>query len=834
MIKQALPCTTSFLLFVLRCSLIVCSYSGGRDGVVSAWHATSPSSGQHGLEPTCINRVQAHTHWINDLVLAHGGQAVISASSDTSVKLWRPAAADAAVPTSLGSHGDYVKCVTSPGADSPWVASAGLDGHVILWDLAGQGQRLKFPVAEATSEKGSVYALASTRSIIATGGPDSVVRMHDVRSGQRVAQYIGHSDNIRSLLISENQDYIISCSSDKTVKVWSVAAGRCLSNLAMHSDSVWSLWSDHPNLGYFFSGDRAGVVAKTDTRAVPSGSIDQAVSFAVCQESHGINRMLAANGMIWTATAKSNLNAWRDVGFAPSALSIDPASASRKDGGRARNFSFSLNSHQAEGATIPMSCVIRMPAQLGSISNSARHRNRLSTYHSIAKRGSLAGADSDFGAFGPLRNSPDLVIGGKEGIVKSNILNNKRLLVTADTGGNVVLWDLLECRQVQSFGKRGIDEVVKEINTKDIVSSWCSIDTNIGAVVCTLDEKRAFDGEAYADEMPEASGKQISEDLRINLGIWVLRNLFDDFVRRENRLDEEYRRRLRDEAAVHPATLATPLPAPALTVDGPVRGSSTSPAPRSQPPAGNGPSQYGIGSATPFLGATPTPAGKALDAAVSSHSTGPPPTDDKGGRSVLSVDYFSSRGVEEGTDTASNASQNEESSEASRNSSSKDGGPASFGQRFRSTFSSKKGRTSSQLSAPTQLKATTSGEKPDSDGQATPMANGIAKSEKRSTESLLLEMRREYARKAPENKGVEMESMLRQCLPEEALLLRADPHTTILIQEEEEPGTSLAVTDLFQGSPLDLGRQASVLEKVMPYWLGALLLKVRLPRLLVV
>src|SRR5205809_1121811 len=60
-------------------------YSGGRDGVICAWtvDADAPESrGSNAFSTTFRKQVQAHTHWVNDVVLARDNSTLVSASSD--------------------------------------------------------------------------------------------------------------------------------------------------------------------------------------------------------------------------------------------------------------------------------------------------------------------------------------------------------------------------------------------------------------------------------------------------------------------------------------------------------------------------------------------------------------------------------------------------------------------------------------------------------------------------------------------------------------------------------------------------------------------------------
>src|SRR5271155_3925172 len=225
------------------------SYTGGRDGAICAWdldvatHKASVAGGGSGdatlkgaNSTKFRSQVQAHTHWVNDIVLAQTS-VLVSASSDVTVKVWRPHGSDASSAQTIGVHSDYVKCVATPYPNASWVASGGLDHKICLWDLNGAGKSLEIDILRADNVvKGSVYALCSKGSVLASGGPEGVVRIWDPKSGKGITKLVGHTDNIRGILMSDAGDVLLTGSSDQTVKVWSLVAGRCMHTLTMHNE----------------------------------------------------------------------------------------------------------------------------------------------------------------------------------------------------------------------------------------------------------------------------------------------------------------------------------------------------------------------------------------------------------------------------------------------------------------------------------------------------------------------------------------------------------------------------------------------------------------------
>ena len=465
---RRLPCRPSFAAN----TEIAYRYTGGRDGVICAWdldveaqklnRQESGSSQDKKSTVSFRKQVQAHTHWVNDIVLVKNSLGLVSASSDVTVKLWRPHGHETTQAYTIGSHSDYIKCLATPDRTANWVASGGLDHKICLWDLNGGGKTLEINVGGIEDVvKGSVYALRARGSLLASGGPESVVRLWDVKSGKGITKLVGHTDNVRDILISDDGDTLLTASSDQTIKVWSIAAGRCIHTLTMHNDSVWCMYSDDPNLAVFYSGDKSGLVAKTDTRRAME--IDDGVSVAVCQEHDGIARLLPIGDSVWTATSSSSVNRWLDVDTElevetpPSSpreersaspetnrthLSPDdsvPASPPPTTNGTTNGIS---KAEVDKSKKIPHNAILR-------VSNTAFHPGRKNlgrlpnvSATNLRKASEVMIAD-DLSLVVPIRGQPSETIAGQNGLIKHVMLNDRKRILTLDTAGEVVLWDLL-------------------------------------------------------------------------------------------------------------------------------------------------------------------------------------------------------------------------------------------------------------------------------------------------------------------------------------------------------------------------------------------------------
>lgn len=790
--------------------------------------------------------MQAHTHWINDLALASNSSALVSASSDITVKVWRPAAHEAQPPATIGLHTDYVKRVASPGQAESWVASGGLDRKISLWDLNGGGRRLEIHVGEDdnTAAKGSVYALAATPSIIASGGPESVVRVWDSRTGKRITKFVGHTDNVRDILVAQDGETILTASSDQTVKVWSMTAGRCMYTLTMHNDSVWSLFSEHPQLSVFYSSDRSGTVAKTDVRNCAEW--DEGLSVAVCQEHEGIARVVSAGDYVWTATSSSSINRWSNVDTSaevdlPESYKWHRNSVATT---RSRYPSPPASSPPTNGTApkIPGRALLRM-------SNTAPYpqlftKDADASTLASARKPADALTATEHGGIVPARSAPDFCIEGQNGLMKHHLLNDRRRVLTMDTAGECMLWDLIQCAPIKSFGKRHMEDVLPEVNTQESVAHWCAVDTRIGTLTCVLEENYCFDAEMYADDLQLEEQIEFRDDHRINLGKWVLRYLFSNLIDEEIKRDEIYRAKLLQEKEQEAQARPTNIEMPSANINawnpsGPTSGSTLK---------GNGihfphTPGMGIGLATPQLPSHPAARGSGSHG--NAYLT---PTNEEGNsleptKSQLSStqdgqDYFgqttSANGNGNGNATsngsgngngngkpAEGAETKEEtvSSPTAEDTPSKKG-KGMFGKKFNMGFSKKMFATGTPIAAEAP-KPIVDEKTEDSDSRST-------KTDEKVFEDNFFGSIQRIRHGYEEALGTgltDLVSAIAPSLPNDTPVLKPPAMTTILIQEDR-PGSG-GVADLFEGKVGTLGLQADLIEKAAPMWLGEVLLRVR-------
>ncbi|KAJ5152369.1 hypothetical protein N7492_010664 [Penicillium capsulatum] len=811
-------------------------YSAGRDGVVCAWDLDFPLNPLHSSNPFAPEnrkpgptrfktQVQAHSHWINDIVLTQDNSALVSASSDTTVRLWRPHSESIEVPERIGKHTDYVKALASPGSHATWVASGGLDHKLCLWDLNGGGETLSIDTCDDdVNEKGSIYALGAKSSVLASGGPENVVRVWDPKSGKLVTKFVGHTDNVRDILINQAGDTIMTASSDQTIKVWSLTAGRCMNTLTMHNDSVWSLYSDHPDLSVFYSSDRSGLVAKTDTRS--SSDVEQGTSVAALQEHEGVVKVVAAGDFIWTATPKSSINRWRNV---DTTLDIEPP----PDPARTIDSAATPPADSANQSKIPYHAALQLSATSALIGGSS----------SVNGQSPEPGLENGIDITIPVHSLPEESIEGQHGLIKCLMLNDRKRTLTQDSAGEVVLWDLLKCVPVQTFGKRHIDDVAAEINTTESISHWCTIDVRTGRLSVILEPNRCFDAEVYADEagLSETALSQFREDQRINLGKWILRWLFAPLINEEMRRDSEYREnavaRVEDLSAFNSYGTSAPTDDIPRSVGIPIAHNSKSTLrPSSDFPGSPNTSGIGINIGTPssanYLSTSmqsslsPFPAfdAETPDAPGSTHlqqDAVPSSFSDK------SSDYFSSRppGPPQTDNDKNPASPGEvglnagvPQSPAEPDKEERKRGGSLFGKKFRMDFPKKLTRTSTDTKPHIQEEKVEESEISSIKEEKVYEAN---------ISGVIDRIRHEYDEYLSTNPNRDLVTAITPSLENETPRLYIPSRTAVFIQEET--GDTAVASDLYRGSVGRIGQEIERLEKSIPHWLGELLLKNQIP-----
>jgi WD repeat-containing protein 48 len=295
------------------------------------------------------------------------------------------------------------------------------------------------------------------------------------------------------------------------------------------------------------------------------------------------------------------------------------------------------------------------------------------------------------------------------------------------------------------------------------------------------------------------------------LGKWALRYLFSNLIDEEIRRDEEYRKtpgsqRFRNESAVaHIQILTDPA---GSTVATPLTKSS------------NG--GYSLFPQTPNLGI-----GLATPVGLNNLNTPFTPWEDNQARTSIDGqggDYFTAGGNFNGARKSAEASDDGRGTPMpDKDKEEKD---SSLFGKWRPFGTKKLGRSASTdmgglktVAHATEDKVgerTAAGESAEQPDQLDETLAGVIRN-----------IRKTYDALHRDDSSVPPNSLITPSLPSETPVLKLPKNTTIIVQEDKPD--SGGVADLYRGTVGCVGRDADLLEKVAPAWLGELILLNRIP-----
>lgn len=186
-----------------------------------------------------------------------GAQKMLTASRDTTVKLWD--LETGFCDNTFSDHNDWVRCLAVRQSNGAIWASSGNDQTIYVYESATKRKIAEMrghdhvveTIAFITEEPLKIPGrpnkhLEDARDYLASGSRDRTVRLWKISEATCLATFKAHENWVRGVLIHPSGNYILSCSDDKSIRVFDIKNNRCLRTLEdAHNHFVTSLAMHH-------------------------------------------------------------------------------------------------------------------------------------------------------------------------------------------------------------------------------------------------------------------------------------------------------------------------------------------------------------------------------------------------------------------------------------------------------------------------------------------------------------------------------------------------------------------------------------------------------------
>ena len=185
-----------------------------------------------------VRLLEGHQDAIYSVALSPDGKVLATGSYDQKIKLW-DVASGVETKTLTGHNGAVLGLAFRP--DGKILASASADRTIKLWDIE-KGKRTD-TLSQPLKEQYAVVFAADGRRLFA-GGADSRIRIWQISDSAAEttnpmleARY-AHEATILRLALSPDGQRLLSCSEDRSLKIWDVAGLKQLRSFDKQSDWI--------------------------------------------------------------------------------------------------------------------------------------------------------------------------------------------------------------------------------------------------------------------------------------------------------------------------------------------------------------------------------------------------------------------------------------------------------------------------------------------------------------------------------------------------------------------------------------------------------------------
>ena len=224
--------------------------SAAADGSLVLWDTTTSER---------VLSLAGHRDWVNACAFHPGGQLLASVSNDRTLRLWDLRTRSRKL--ALLAHDQWINhCAFSP--DGRWLVTAAADGSLLRWSLdfdetlweAWLVNRRPLAAARAAEALHALALAGHGASVnhcafspdgawLVSASSDRSLRVWEAHSGQLLRSLNGHLEEVNGCDVSADGRRIASVSGEGGLKVWSAADGQCLMSIQVDGALSACAWT---------------------------------------------------------------------------------------------------------------------------------------------------------------------------------------------------------------------------------------------------------------------------------------------------------------------------------------------------------------------------------------------------------------------------------------------------------------------------------------------------------------------------------------------------------------------------------------------------------------
>jgi WD40 repeat protein len=193
---------------------------------------------------TLLRVLAGHTRAISALAVCPDGNRLISASHDTTLKLWELDTGEE-IRTLVGHGGEVTTVAACPGGRR--AVSGSTDKTIRVWDL-DTGSAIQV----LTGHEAAVTTLSMSADgrLLVSGSHDRTVRLWSMETGLLVREPLRSADPVKAICLTPDGGLVMVASNDRrrpgragraTLEMWDLTAGKIIRTLMRHDGSIEGL-----------------------------------------------------------------------------------------------------------------------------------------------------------------------------------------------------------------------------------------------------------------------------------------------------------------------------------------------------------------------------------------------------------------------------------------------------------------------------------------------------------------------------------------------------------------------------------------------------------------